>query len=103
MADDQQAPIGADLGGRLDRTLGVEAAGQGRVRPQQLALRAVPLGRSELRSCLRACLGAEEHGVKARSQAPQGQARGPRLALPARGQPALGVGARAVRLGLGMP
>src|SRR5206468_609283 len=72
-------------------------------RAQQLALRTVPLGHRELRGRSPARLRAEEHGVEVRSQPPQRDARGPRLALAASGQPALGVGARAVRLGLGMP
>src|ERR1039457_3347733 len=100
MTDEQQAPVGADLRQRLAGLTRVEAACERRGGPQAFALLVAPLPRSELRCLARTRLGAEQHNLEARTEPRQGEARGSRLALAARGQPPLSVRARAVGLGL---
>ena len=80
--------------------MSVEAAGQRRMHQQQLALLLAPVLGGQLGGLARARLGAEQDGVEARLQARQRDPGRVRLAFTALGQTALGVRARAVRLGI---
>jgi len=102
MTDEQQAPVSGRLRQGIAGLACVEAARQRRVGPQALALLGAPLPGGELRGLARTRLGAEQNDLEARSEPCQGEARGPRLALAARRQPALGVRACPVGLGLGV-
>jgi len=102
MTDEQQAPVGSEPRQRVAGLARVEAARQRRMGPQALTLLPVPLCRRQLRRLARAHLGAEQHRLEARFQARDGDASGSRLALAARGQPALGIRARTVGLRVGV-
>jgi len=102
VADQHQAPVGADLRERVTSLLRVEGARQRRMLARALALLSAPLPGRDLGRLSGTGLGAEEHLLEGRSHARQGDARRFSLTLAARGEPAFGVWARPVRLGLGV-
>ena len=103
MADEQQPSVRIHLGHRVARLRGVEAAGEGRILAQALALIWLPLPRGELGGLLGTLLGTEQHHVEGHAKPGERYAGDPRLALAARRQSSLCVGARSVRLCLGVP
>jgi len=102
VTDEQQAPVGRDLRGRIARLRCVEFAGQRGVDPQALALMRAPLGGGDLGRLAGPRLGARQDRVEPHPEASERDPRGLGLALAARGQRAVGVGTRTVGLGLGM-
>jgi len=100
VADQQQPRVGAHPRGGLPGLRRVEAARQRPVNAQALGLAAVPPLRSQLGGLRSARLGAEQHRLEVHLQPRQRRSRDSRLALAARRQPALLVGAGAVRLSL---
>jgi len=73
------------------------------VEAQALALIWLPLLRGQLGCLLGALLGTEQHRIEGHAQPGERGAGDPRLALAARREPSLCVGARSVRLCLGVP
>jgi hypothetical protein len=102
VADEQQVSIGGKNAQRSERLGGVEAFGQRRVHSDPRAQARAPLLGGQLRGLAGTHLGAEQHGVEIRAEPRQREPCGSGLSLPTRGQTALGVRARAVRLRLGV-
>ncbi len=103
MTDEQQAPVGAQPVRRRQCPGAVEARRERLVHMQQLALARLPLRRGKLGRLARARLRAEQDLLEDGAEPCERQPGGPRLHLAARRQTPLGVRARSVRLGLGMP
>jgi len=103
VADEQQPSIHIHLRHRVARLRGVEAAGEGRMLAQPLALIWLPLPRGQLGGLLGALLGTEQHRIEGDAQPGECGAGDARLALAARREPSLCIGARSVRLCLGVP
>jgi hypothetical protein len=102
VAHEQQTAISADALEGLQRLLGTEPARQRRVLAQALSLlRAPRLGR-QLRGLACPDLGAEEDRVEFHADPRERDSGSPCLAFATLGQPALGVVAGAMRLGLGV-
>jgi len=100
--DEQDAPLGRHGAQRVEGLRGVEALSQWRVLPQRFALLLAPGLRRQLGGFARARLGAEEHRIEGHIEPSQGDACGACLCFAPSRQPAIGIGARAVRLGLRM-
>jgi hypothetical protein len=100
MADQQQAAVPRHGRDRVERLPGLEAASERRVHRQPSLLLLAPCLRRQLGSLSRAHTRAEQHDVERPLQTPDGDAGCARLFAPPLGQAALGVRARAMRLGL---
>jgi len=100
--DEQHTPVGRHVRERGERVTRVEPASQRRVYDRQPALGGVPLLGGQLRGLLSTRLGAEQHGVEGSIEPRQGDPRRACLGFAPNGQPALGIRARSVRLGLGV-
>jgi len=100
--DEQDTPLGRHGAQRVEGLRGIEALSQWRVLLQRFALLLAPGLRGQFRGLARTRLGAEQHHVEGHIEPHQGYARGARLSLAPSRQPAIGIRARAVRLGLCM-
>lgn len=103
MADEQQASVSRGSGERIVRRLLIEAAGQRRIRPQPAALLLGPPLGGQLSRLARARLGTEQHPIEVRLKPRQRETGSPCLIFASHGQPPLGIRARSVGLGLGVP
>ncbi|HME01511.1 MAG TPA: hypothetical protein VKG38_00590 [Solirubrobacteraceae bacterium] len=102
MPDEQDTPLGRHGAQRVEGLRGIEALSQWRVLLQRFALLLAPGLRGQFRGLARTRLGAEEHRIEGRIEPRQGDARCACLGFAPSRQPAIGIGARAVRLGLCM-
>ena len=100
MPDEQQPPVDAEAGHRIERQPAVKSAGQRRVGRQQRTLIGRPRHAGELGRLARSHLRAEENGLEGASQPPDRLSRRRRLRGATLGQSALGVLASPMRLGL---
>jgi len=103
VADKQQPSVRIHRRRRVARLLGVEVAGEGRMLAQALALIWLPLLRGQLGGLLGALLGTEQHRIEGHAQPGERGAGDARLTLAARRESSLCIGARSVRLCLGVP
>jgi len=100
VSDEQHPPIGAHPGEQVERLGSVEVSAERRMHRQQLLLLGRPALAGQLSGLARAYLGAEHDHLELGAHAADRAARGPRLGGAALGQPALGILAGAMRLGL---
>ena len=100
VADEQHALVRARAGRQPERVVDAEAARQGRVDDDPLV---AELLAREPRGFQCAHAGAGEHELKRDAERGERAPGRARLLLAALGEPAIGVGARVVRLGLAVP
>jgi len=103
VADQQHPAIGRRPGHLRERLRRVKGAGKRPMHGQQLALLRRPTLNCQFRRALRTHLRAAQNRMEIDPQALESDARRTRLALAPLGQAALGVLARAMRLGVCVP
>jgi len=101
--DQQQAPVRGHDAERTESLGYVEIAGERLVHFKARPLLLTPALGRQLRCLARTHARAEQHRVESRLQPRDGDARGARLLASATRQAPLGVRARAMGLGLGVP
>jgi hypothetical protein len=100
--DEQETPLGRHGAQRVEGLRGIEALSQWRVLPQRFALLLAPGLRGQFGGLARTRLGAVKHRIEAHIEPRQGDACRACLGFAPHREPAIGIGARAVRLGLCM-
>src|SRR5262249_32731314 len=100
--DEEHSSVGVASLQLLERLARAEAAGQGRMAAQALALLLAPPLRGQLGGLVGARLGGEQPRVERRAEARQGDTSRARLLLSARGQLTLLVRSGAVGLSVGV-